>query len=282
MIKQNDIVVCMLAYNHGKFIKEAVDSVVNQSLFQSLTLIISNDASTDDTQTVISEFERFENVIIYNHSKNLGITKNAKFLYSKALELNPKYIATLEGDDYWNDSDKLKKQYEFLEEELHSDVVMACGNFREFDQENGLINESNIVFNQVKTNWIQLEPNNILTNWKTKYLTYLIRSEAFKELNFKKYKYLVDYILIYELNKRGKIYFLNETLGVYRRHKSGNFGKVDELKRNQIELRIYRSILKHNLTDDFIWSKYQKIVGKLNNLFLKSRFEIEYKLNIIF
>jgi GT2 family glycosyltransferase len=272
----------MLAYNHGKYIEEAVNSVINQSIFRSITLIISNDASTDDTKKVISQFDRFENVITYNHSKNLGITDNAKFIYSKALELNPKYIATLEGDDYWIDNDKLKKQYEFLEDELHSDVVLVCGNFNEFDQDLCRINESDIFFNEIKSNWIQLEPGSILTNWKTKYLTYLIRAQSFKELDFIKYKYLVDYILIYELNNKGKIYFLNETLGIYRRHKTGNFGKVDELERNQLEMKIYRSLLKHNLTDSFLWSKYRKTVRNLNNLFLKLRFKIEYKLNTIF
>ncbi len=279
MVKDNsvELVVCVLAFNHGKFITQAINSILSQT-FNNFIIIISDDASTDNTQEVLDEFKDKTNIKIFRQSQNIGITKNAKFLYSKALEFNPKYIATLEGDDFWIDNRKLEKQFSFMEESYNQDVVLTCGGFGELDEEEET--ETKISFDFINKNdvWIDIASDQVLLSWKTKYLTYLIRTSAFKKIQYLEFDYLVDYVIVYELNKLGRICFLNEELGMYRRHMGGNFGKKSELHKYKIELKIYRSLLKINRNDNFLWTKYRKIAKKLNWI-INLKYFIEHKTN---
>ena len=270
------VVVCMLSYNHGKFIEKAINSVLEQEVSFKIHLIISDDGSKDNSSDILSKYKINPNISVFIQARNLGLTENAKFLYSKAIELKPDYIATLEGDDYWIDSKKLNKQFMFMENDANKDVVLTCGNFRELDEESGIETSSNIAFNNHKGHWNLLEPSSILLNWRTKYLTYFFRTSQFIKANIFRYSYLVDYTIIYELVKLGNIYFLDEELGVYRRHEGGNFGKANVNQRYQIEKKIYRSILKFNSNDTYFWGKYRKIAKKQS---IKDYFKylIEYK-----
>lgn len=270
------VIVCMLAYNHGKFISEAIESVFQQKTDFKYNLLICNDASTDNTKDIIEKYCDVygDKIIAVHNKKNLGITNNAKQLYSLAIESGAEYIATLEGDDYWMDANKLQLQVDRMDNNL--DLVLTCGNFREFDNEKSEFSDSNIgVLNNYT--WEEIDNETLLTNWRTKYLTYLIRTSKLKETKFLLYKFLVDYHLIYELRKLGSIEFYSAKFGVYRRHVNGNFGKEKLLTKKRIELRIYKSILRLNKLDEFVWLKYRKTSKSIGNFtLLKCR--IEYKL----
>ena len=109
-------VIC-LAYNHEKYIKNALDGFVMQETNFPFEVIIHDDASTDKTADIIREYEnKFPNIIkpIYQtenqFSKHAGIYKNIVFPLTKG-----KYIASCEGDDFWIDKHKLQKQVDFME-----------------------------------------------------------------------------------------------------------------------------------------------------------------------
>jgi glycosyltransferase involved in cell wall biosynthesis len=125
------VIVCMLAYNHGKFISEAMESVFEQKADFNYKLLICNDASTDNTKDIIEKYRDIygDKIIAVHNKKNLGITNNAKKLYSLAIESGAEYIATLEGDDYWLATDKLQLQVNRMDN--NPDLVLTCGNFRE-------------------------------------------------------------------------------------------------------------------------------------------------------
>jgi len=109
----------MITYGHASFILEAIRGVLFQDTDFKVELIISNDRSPDETDKIVLDFlsssevpERFE-IKYFNHDPNLGMARN--FLWAMK-QCKGKYIALCEGDDYWNDSQKLKKQWKFLEE----------------------------------------------------------------------------------------------------------------------------------------------------------------------
>lgn len=109
-----DVSVIMLTYCHERYIRKALDSVLVQKTQLRYEILIGDDASQDGTQTIIKEYaERYPDVIkpIF-HTESLGATRNANSLIQKA---KGKYIAELEGDDYWSDPLKMQKQWEFLE-----------------------------------------------------------------------------------------------------------------------------------------------------------------------
>jgi len=117
--------VVMTSYNRSKLINRAILSVINQS-YQNWELIIVDDASTDNTPTILKEWTNKEKGIkVVINKKNLwrqyGLSPNL----NKGIDLSKgKYIARLDDDDYWIDKDKIKKQVEFLE---NNPDYVVCG-----------------------------------------------------------------------------------------------------------------------------------------------------------
>lgn len=106
--------VIVLTYNHEEYIRQALDSILSQNTTFPYEVIIGDDASTDKTQEIIFEYqEKYVSRIrtIFN-PENLGPTRNSYNLLKMA---RGKYIANLEGDDFWIDDYKLQKQIDFLE-----------------------------------------------------------------------------------------------------------------------------------------------------------------------
>jgi glycosyltransferase involved in cell wall biosynthesis len=116
--------VCMITYNHEKYIREAIDGVLMQQTDFPIELILANDCSTDSTDSVIQNIlamhPKANYIRYFHHPKNLGMMPNFIFALGQC---QGKYIALCEGDDYWTDPLKLQKQVDFLEN--HKDFV-AC------------------------------------------------------------------------------------------------------------------------------------------------------------
>ncbi|AUP78179.1 glycosyltransferase family 2 protein [Flavivirga eckloniae] len=111
--------VCMITFNHEKYIHEAIQGVLNQKTSFNVEFVISNDASTDKTNAIINEFlgvaHKNVSFTYFNHKENLGMMPNFIFALKQC---KGKYIALCEGDDYWTDSSKLQKQIDFLESNI--------------------------------------------------------------------------------------------------------------------------------------------------------------------
>jgi glycosyltransferase involved in cell wall biosynthesis len=106
--------VAMIAYNVGKFLAEAIESVLVQETGFKVELIIGEDCSTDNTREIALEYQmKYPHVIkVLLPEKNQGLTPNSIATQNAC---SGKYIALLDGDDFWTDPLKLQKQVEFLE-----------------------------------------------------------------------------------------------------------------------------------------------------------------------
>lgn len=115
-----DISICITTYKHEKYIEECLESIFAQEFSGSYEIIVCNDNSPDNTESIIYNLintnPKGNRIKYFNNVPNLGYVKNTLFSFSKA---SGKYIAILDGDDLWIDSTKLQKQFDFLE--LHSD-----------------------------------------------------------------------------------------------------------------------------------------------------------------
>lgn len=104
--------VCMISYNHGKFIRQAIESALSQHVDFQIELVIGDDCSQDDTYEICESFARRDarvNLLPRHH--NLGVMPN----FSRTLQACcGEYVAVCEGDDYWTDPRKLGKQVAFL------------------------------------------------------------------------------------------------------------------------------------------------------------------------
>lgn len=112
-----DVSICITTYNHEKYISECLLSVLNQDFNGSFEIVVCNDNSPDNTEKVILDLKETHpkgNCIhYYNNTPNLGYVKNTVHSFNLA---KGKYVAVLDGDDYFIDPKKLQKQFDFLEQ----------------------------------------------------------------------------------------------------------------------------------------------------------------------
>ena len=109
-MKEDLVSIIMPSYNTGKFIKETINSVLNQT-YNNWELIIVDDCSTDDTEEIVNAIKD-NRIKFLKNSTNSG----AAISRNKAIkEAKGKWIAFLDSDDLWK-SEKLTKQIKFMKE----------------------------------------------------------------------------------------------------------------------------------------------------------------------
>lgn len=117
--------VCMITYNHEKYIAQAIESVLVQQTDFQYELVIGEDCSLDGTRAVVRVYgESYPDQIrLLLPEHNIGAMAN----FAATLKAcRGQYIALLEGDDYWTDPAKLQKQVSFLKE--HPDYAICFHN----------------------------------------------------------------------------------------------------------------------------------------------------------
>ena len=106
----------MVTFNNGRYIRQAIESVLIQETDFSFELIISDDCSTDNTRDIVEDLienhEKGSSIRYYRHPENLTYVPNLIYTLKKC---KAKYIAFLDSDDYWTDPLKLQKQFDFME-----------------------------------------------------------------------------------------------------------------------------------------------------------------------
>lgn len=114
--------VLMVTYNHGRFIRQAMESVLSQQTDFDYELIVGDDCSTDDTREIVRDYARKypDRIRAVFWPENVGARRNFGQIY---FDSRGEYAATLEGDDYWTCPHKLQRQVEFLE--THRDCSMC-------------------------------------------------------------------------------------------------------------------------------------------------------------
>lgn len=127
------ISIAMCTYNGEKYLKEQLDSIINQS-YQNLEIVIVDDCSADDTYAIIKQYaEADKRLKIFRNEVNLGFNKN----FEKALNLTTgQYIAISDQDDVW-ELDKIQALADNI-----GDNWMIFSNSAYMDEKGGLIKGS--------------------------------------------------------------------------------------------------------------------------------------------
>jgi hypothetical protein len=123
--------VFMITYQHASFIKEAIDSVLMQKADFPYEICIGEDGSTDGTREICLEYARKHpdkiRLFLRNRSNPARSAFTAPYLFNTASTFDAcrgKYIALLEGDDYWIHPHKLQAQVNELEAD--SGLAASC------------------------------------------------------------------------------------------------------------------------------------------------------------
>lgn len=122
--------VIITAYNAGKYVREAVESILNQT-YKNLEIIIVNDGSTDNTlKTLISLKKEDKRIKLTSYKKNCGPSFASNIAISQT---KGKYLARMDADDIAF-ADRIEKQLSFL---LKNPKVIAVGGQCILIDENG-------------------------------------------------------------------------------------------------------------------------------------------------
>ena len=212
--------ILLVSYNHEKYIKQAIDSILMQKVNFKYRILLCDDNSTDNTVSIVKEYaEKFPGLfVILPPENNMGITKNYKRAF---YNIQSKYVAILEGDDYWTDPNRLSYCLHFLEE--HTDCVLCANRIQlkieEIDNivshDNGILTDRDIILTGN-----DLAKDNFIGNFSSCfYRGNVLKSIDDKLFETKAYDWLINLFC----SKSGNIGYLSDSTSVYRVHQKGTW-----------------------------------------------------------
>ncbi len=254
--------VQVIAYNHRDFIKDTIESILNQRTQFRFEIIIHDDASTDGTREIIEEYaSKYPNIIIPILEEENQYSKGIGFGLLFFPYIRGRFLANCDGDDQWIDCFKLQKQVDFMIE--HPDVIACCTN--------GLVND---YYNNKEYNYCIWKRNHYVT----------FNDLYYKQLGIMKpsawmvraFDYMSDKDIITKLGgcadaplqlwmlTKGKVYYMSDVSIIYRlyspnswstRYLNGEY--KDESNKGEEGVDVFNEITNY---------RYDKIIRKKRNI----------------
>jgi teichuronic acid biosynthesis glycosyltransferase TuaG len=221
------ISVIMPAYNAERTIKEAIESVLNQT-YHDFELIVINDASLDNTLKIVEEYmELDQRVKLIDNPKNSGVSVSRNKGVSMA---RGEYIAFLDSDDIWR-HDKLEKQLKLMKEKV---AVLSY-------TASSFIDQKGTVFNYIMQAEEKLSLDTLLKKNLISCSSAMVRADVMKRIKMPNDKMHEDYYVWITILKEYKYaYGVNEPLLIYRL--STNSKSSNRLKSAKMIFNTYKAV----------------------------------------
>lgn len=232
--------ISCITFNHAPFIRQCLDGFLAQETEFLFEIVIYDDASTDDTVSIVKEYiEKYPELIkpyfnLENQYSKGTRGMNMRFNFPRCAG---KYIAFCEGDDFWTDPLKLQKQIDFLEK--NPNYSISCTNYSE-------VNFNSEITCELAWSGPRLAPvishQTILETYKPKILTSVFRKEAIKdgmpEVYYKAFN--TDNFLCAIATEFGPAGFMNFNSGSYRVHNQGVWSGQSMIKQYENQLATFQ------------------------------------------
>jgi len=241
---EEKIDVLLATYNGEKYLKEQIESILNQT-YKNIHLIISDDNSKDGTPEILKQYEKDERITVYFQEQNLGYVRNFEFLLK---QVQSDYYMLSDQDDIWL-PEKIEKSMETLKRE-NADFVF--GDLEVVDENLNTIYESFgdfMLLNRKIKKCINTYEVNYLYNCVTG-CTVLSKKQFLKYIlpipNNSKYL-IHDYWMALMVALNGKLVYMPEKYIKYRQHGnnqvgtdkiSHKFGKLDQVRELFINVKL--------------------------------------------
>ena len=200
-------------YNKGDWVREAMDSFLNQKTNFDFEIIIIDDASTDHSYEIIQEYQnKFpEKVRTFRNEVNLGIARTWKKVCQEA---KGQYIARCDSDDFWTDPLKLQKQVDLLD--ASTDSLWSNTEFDMVDLDGHIFQKD--AFANKALPLIDSYEEMLVMKGMTMASTWLVDTALMQDVSAQISDTAADdtFELQLELFKRTKISFLSDSTTVYR------------------------------------------------------------------
>ncbi|MGB0918892.1 MAG: glycosyltransferase, partial [Flavobacteriales bacterium] len=216
--------VCLITYKQQAYVAQALDGIVNQVQGGfNMEVIVGDDCSPDNTLSVIQEYaSKYPDLIkVSERKRNLGMHGNWE---QTIHDCSGDYIAIIEGDDRWDDNQKLAKQVALLEENKsasasfsNAKVLKEDGNFSPYNYVDKLGH------GLTAKEFFALNANPIPT------CTTVFRKSMFEGFQPSYYNSpFADWILHSTLIQKGGYLYLNECSSTYRQHNEGVWSGIEK------------------------------------------------------
>lgn len=260
MTKKPTVSVNICCYNGEKYLREALDSIINQT-YKDWELVIINDGSTDSTESIIKEYIDRGYPIVYHYQENhgLGYSRNEALKRSSG-----EFIAFIDQDDIWM-PEKLEKQIPIFEK----------------DEEVGIVFCNTIFFNDrgfQKAVYKKWKPPRgrvfaeLLSNYFLALPSVIIRKKSIEttgEWFDPTFKVIEEYDLFLRISYTWKIDYVDEPLAKWRMHHNSQTFSTPIIFSQEQERMLdkFQTIFK-----DFHQNYFKEII------FVRSKIAIRYAL----
>lgn len=231
----------LVAYNHEKFIARAIESVLEQQTDFDYRLIIGDDCSTDNTQSIIRDYAQQypERIRLLFASEHRGIHTKDRVGIEVFRLSTAKYVAFLDGDDYWSDPNKLQRQVDFLErhpecsvcfhnaEMFYDDGSKPPTNLRPADQKE-ISTMEDVLGGMVPLPCTVMFHSNLL----------VLSDDFYKVTN-------ADWMMFALLAEHGHIGYIDKVMAAYRMHPGGMWSRLSAKQQLKEHINTYKTINKH-------------------------------------
>jgi glycosyltransferase involved in cell wall biosynthesis len=214
-----------MVYNHEKYLRTCLDSILMQKTTFPVRMIIHDDASTDSSRAILKEYaERHPNIItVYFQPQNTYQIKDKALLLKKRKPFNDLrvacYEAICEGDDYWTDEMKLQYQADFLETHPEYAGVAHATIIQNEDGREAVAED----FWALYTEDVNLTLADIVQKQVPFHTSsFFFRSHVIPRiLNFPFRAQSADLVTFCTVAMEGKIRYIHRAMSVYRTHARG-------------------------------------------------------------
>lgn len=251
--------ILLVTYNHEKYILKALQSISMQMLKDvPVEIVVADDSSTDTTRQIIADYfaaNPIGPVRFLDFTRNRGVTRNYQRSWAC---LQTKYVAVMEGDDYWTDPCKLSKQIEFLEN--NAACVGCSANYLV-----GLEGKSQFLprIPQEPSKISYLDSRSLIhDNLIGNFSTCVYRVDALKTIPAAVYDTKsYDWIMNIALSRWGPIAFFHDIMSVYRVHSSGTWSRMSDRQKLQSQIDQIREY--DQLTSKMFTPEWDNLVARL-------------------
>lgn len=239
--------VCVQTYNQVEFIRESLESILQQKTSFKFEVLIGDDNSTDGTTEICKEFATSYpdkvRLFLHNRKNNIKVDDNYTGLFNSLYNFfsaRGRYIAYCDGDDFWTDQYKLQKQVDFLESNpsvslCYHRAILVDKSGAKMENED-FLKSSEKDFTQQDLQKALVQP--VISTWCFKNVVFDIPSEITETINADNF-----WISILGLHGEGK--FLNDIKpSAYRIHDAGIWSLVQQTSQWKSKKRTYKNLAK--------------------------------------
>lgn len=229
--------VVITCYNYDKYLKQSIESALNQT-YSNLEIIIINDGSTDNSDQVISGYLNNEK-IKYIKQENMG---QARAKNVGVLNATGAYIAFLDADDIWC-ADKLEKQ--MLKFDGKNVGVVYC--------RARYVDENDVIFEYEMTGTYLQPRQGEVTNWLLydnfiQFSSSVVKKECFDKLGLfdETFKMGIDWDLWLRISTVYQFDYVEDRLFYYRVGHAGQMSK-NAVERHRCSDLIIKKFIENNV-----------------------------------